>query len=253
MRFERTCRVIGSGMSLVHFWALLTVAGIAAVVALVALRTTDAQAQAAQSAEWRWFGSDAGATRYSPLSQIRAENVGKLAVAWRWSARNNGTQPPTQMQVSPITIDGVLYTTAGNQRDVVAIDAATGETLWLWRPGPNERRWGNIIEPVARSAGRGVSYWTDGAGDKRIFVVTPELPVGGPGCANREADREIRCGRCRGHGRESALGSSGPARTRRAGYRTPRRPRFSATSWWHRSPATPAASPRGPLPMKCGR
>jgi quinoprotein glucose dehydrogenase len=81
------------------------------------------------------------------------------------------------MQVSPITIDGVLYTTAGNQRDVVAIDAATGEILWLWRPGPNERRWGNIIEPVARSAGRGVSYWTDGAGDKRIFVVTPSYQL----------------------------------------------------------------------------
>ena len=74
-------------------------------------------------------------------------------------------------------IDGVLYTTAGDQRDVVAIDAATGETLWLWRPGPNERRWGTIIEPVARSAGRGVSYWTDGAGDKRIFVVTPSYQL----------------------------------------------------------------------------
>ena len=176
MRLARPYRLIGSGQALVRFWAL-AIAGITAGAALIALGAPDAHAQASQSTEWRWFGSDPGATRYSPLRLIRADNVEKLEVAWRWSARNNGPQPPTQMQVSPITIDGILYTTAGNQRDVVAIDAATGETLWLWRPGTNERRWGNIIEPVARSAGRGVSYWTDGAGDKRIFVVTPSYQL----------------------------------------------------------------------------
>jgi quinoprotein glucose dehydrogenase len=169
-------------MSLVPLW-VLTVAGTAAVIGGVALRTTDAHAQASQagtasrSAEWRFFGADAGATRYSPLNQIRADNVGKLEVAWRWSARNQGPEPPRQMQVSPLVIDGILYTTAGNQRNVVAIDAATGETLWQWRPGENERRWATIIEPVARSAGRGVTYWTDGARDQRIFVVTPSYQL----------------------------------------------------------------------------
>ncbi len=124
------------------------------------------------------FGADAGATRYSPLDQIHSGNVGDLEVVWRWSARNYGTPPPSgRMQVSPLVIDGILYTTAGNQRSVVAIEAATGETLWIWRPGENERRWGDIIEPVARSAGRGVSYWTDGAGDERIFVVTPSYQL----------------------------------------------------------------------------
>jgi len=176
MRFERTSSVIGSGMSLVRFWAL-TAAGITAAVGLLALGAADVDAQAPQSAEWRWFGSDAGATRHSPLSQIRADNAGKLEIAWRWSARNHGPQPPRQMQVSPLVIDGVLYTTAGNQRNVVAIDAATGETLWVWRPGENERRWADIIEPVARSAGRGVTYWTDGAGDRRIYVVTPSYQL----------------------------------------------------------------------------
>ena len=81
------------------------------------------------------------------------------------------------MQVSPLVIDGVLYTTVGNERSVVAIEAATGEPLWDWRPGDSERRWGDIIEPVARSSGRGVSYWTDGAGDERIFVVTPSYQL----------------------------------------------------------------------------
>ena len=89
-----------------------------------------------------------------------------------------GLAPPSgRMQISPLVINGVLYTTAGNQRSVVAIEAATGEPLWDWRPGDNERRWGDIIEPVARSAGRGVSYWNDGAGDERIFVVTPSYQL----------------------------------------------------------------------------
>src|SRR4051812_29516262 len=104
MKFERTHRAVGSTLCRVRFWAVLSVAGATTVVALAALNTTDAQAQGAQSAEWRWFGSDAGATRYSPLNQITAENVGKLEVAWRWSARNNGTTPPTQMQVSPLVV-----------------------------------------------------------------------------------------------------------------------------------------------------
>lgn len=174
MRFERL-GVAGSGRLLARA-AVLTLAAVA-VVGWPGFRTVNVQAQTSRSVEWRFFGSDAGATRYAPLNQITSANVANLKVAWRWSARNQGTRPPTQMQVSPLVIDGVLYTTAGDQRNVVAIDAATGETLWLWRPGQNERRWGDIIEPVARSAGRGVSYWTDGAGDERIFVVTPSYQL----------------------------------------------------------------------------
>ena len=150
-----------------------------AATAVVCLGAADATAQSgAIDGDWGVFGADQGATRYSPLDQIHSGNVGDLEVAWRWSARNYGTPPPAgRMQVSPLVIDGILYTTAGNQRSVVAIEAATGETLWIWRPGENEQRWGDIIEPVARSSGRGVSYWTDGAGDERIFVVTPSYQL----------------------------------------------------------------------------
>ena len=151
----------------------------AAIATAVCLGTTAAAAQTgATGGEWGVFGADAGATRYSPLDQIDADNVGDLEVAWRWSARDQGTPPPSgRTQISPLVIDGVLYTTIGNQRNVVALDAATGEPRWSWRPGDNERRWGDIIEPVARSAGRGVTHWTDGAGDERIFVVTPSYQL----------------------------------------------------------------------------
>ena len=151
----------------------------AAVAAVACLGTVGVSAQnGAVDREWGVFGADAGATRYSPLDEIHSGNVGDLEVAWRWSARDQGTPPPSgRMQISPIVINGVLYTTAGNQRSVIALDAATGEPLWNWHPGDSERRWGDIIEPVARSAGRGVTYWTDGAGDERIFVVTPSYQL----------------------------------------------------------------------------
>src|SRR5580765_1716453 len=121
--------------------------------------------------DWRFFGSDAGATRYSPANQITSGNVRDLQVAWRWSARNFGPRPATSMEVSPLVVDGVMYTTAGVTRDVVALDAATGQLLWHWRPTGDLLKWYDIVEPLARSSGRGLTYWTDGSGDERIFVV----------------------------------------------------------------------------------
>ena len=127
--------------------------------------------------EWRFFGSDSGATRYSPANQINATNVRDLRLAWRWSARNFGPRPATQMQVSPLIVDGVMYTTAGINRDVVALDAATGQLLWHWRPTGELTRWFDIIEPVARSSGRGVTYWTDGSGDERSTILPTSRSV----------------------------------------------------------------------------
>ena len=151
---------------------LLAVVALGAAIGMSA--TLDGQTGARSSkseTEWRFFGGDAGATRYSPANQITAANVRDLRVAWRWSARNFGPRPANQMQVSPLIVDGVMYTTAGVNRDVVALDAATGQMLWHWRPTGDLLRWFDIIDSLSRSSGRGVSYWTDGAGDERIFVV----------------------------------------------------------------------------------
>ena len=66
-------------------------------------------------------------------------------------------------------IGGVLYATAGATRNVVAIDAKSGETLWIWRPNEGNR----FNEGPRKMSGRGVAYWSGGADDKRVFVVTP--------------------------------------------------------------------------------
>lgn len=119
--------------------------------------------------EWGVYGGDAGHTRYSPADQINADNVGDLEIVWRWNARNFGPNPFVRSATTPLMIDGVLYATAGMRRSVVAIDPANGETLWTWRMEEGERLAG---APRA-NPGRGVSYWSDGAGDDRIVVVTP--------------------------------------------------------------------------------
>jgi quinoprotein glucose dehydrogenase len=151
---------------------LAAVVALGAAVGMSATLAGQSGASAPKSeTEWRFFGGDAGATRYSSANQINAANVRDLRLAWRWSARNFGPRPANAMQVSPLIVDGVMYTTAGINRDVVALDAATGQLLWHWRPTGELLRWFDIIDPLARSSGRGVTYWTDGAGDERIFVV----------------------------------------------------------------------------------
>ena len=91
------------------------------------------QAPAAVKGEWRYYGADAGGTKYSPLDQINKDNVKNLKIVWRWKAENFGSRPEYNWEATPLMVKGVLYITAGTRRDVVAIDAATGETLWLSR------------------------------------------------------------------------------------------------------------------------
>jgi quinoprotein glucose dehydrogenase len=131
--------------------------------------TLVAAQQGATDGQWRYYGGGPGGTAYSSLDQIDASNVGDLEIAWTWAARNQGPRPEQKNSTTPLMIDGVLYATAGSRRNVVALDAGTGEMLWMWRMDEGER---------ARSAprpnsGRGVAYWTDGRGDDRIYVVTP--------------------------------------------------------------------------------
>ncbi|HLK50045.1 MAG TPA: PQQ-binding-like beta-propeller repeat protein [Bryobacteraceae bacterium] len=126
-----------------------------------------AQQGTAASGEWRVNGGDAGSTRYSPLEQINAGNVQTLQVIWRWKAQNMGPAPQAAWEVTPLMVGGRLYFTAGAGRTVVAADAATGETLWLYRGDDTGERG------AVRANNRGVSYWTDGRGDERILFVTP--------------------------------------------------------------------------------
>jgi quinoprotein glucose dehydrogenase len=117
--------------------------------------------------EWRYWGADAWSTRYSPLDQINAGNFNSLQVAWEWSGRELG--PDEYYRTTPLYANGRLFTVTSTRRQPVAIDPATGKTLWSWRLDEGIR-W---QKAPRQFAGRGLAYWTDGRGEERVIVVTP--------------------------------------------------------------------------------
>ena len=139
------------------------------LIALLSLNVVGAVAQTGTvDGEWTSYAGDLGSTRYAPLAQINGDNFADLEVAWQFDPGNLGPYPDNNYQATPLMIGGVLYTTAGTRRNVVALDAATGEVLWLYRIDEGERAEGAI----RRMSARGVAYWTDGGDDERIFFVT---------------------------------------------------------------------------------
>lgn len=124
--------------------------------------------QGAKDGDWRFYGADAGTTKYSALDEINASNVKELKIAWQWNARNFGKRPDFNWEVTPLAVKGTLYFTAGIRRDAVAVDGATGETLWMYRLDEGPR--GAV---VARQMNRGLAYWSDGKADERIIMISP--------------------------------------------------------------------------------
>ncbi|HSE51420.1 MAG TPA: PQQ-binding-like beta-propeller repeat protein [Gemmatimonadales bacterium] len=147
---------------------VLLLAGIAG--ALVVAGRSDAQrpapARGNVPGEWRVWGADLWSSRYSPLDQINASNFDSLKLAWQWNASAFGNDE--YYRTTPLYANGRLFTVATTRRVALALDPATGETLWMWRLDEGIR-W----QKAARQfAGRGLAYWTDGR-DERVVVVTP--------------------------------------------------------------------------------
>jgi quinoprotein glucose dehydrogenase len=109
--------------------------------------------------DWRTTGGDPGNSRYSTLDQINRTNVGTLRVAWIY---HTGDVPPnsrSEIQATPIVVDGVLYTTTPALA-VVALRADSGTLIWRFDPFSNRERESH--------ANRGVAYWSEGS-ERRIF------------------------------------------------------------------------------------
>ena len=141
-------------------------AGFALAMAITgSLQAADPQGK---PGEWRYYGSDAASTKYSPLDLINRDNVKDLRIAWRWKSDNFGPRPEYNMEETPLMVDGTLYFLAGTRRNAVSVNGQTGETLWVYRPEEGARG-----QAAPRLNHRGVAYWTDGKGDKRILMITP--------------------------------------------------------------------------------
>src|SRR5687767_6599185 len=119
---------------------------------------------------WPTYGSNLASHRYSPADQLTKDNFSKLQIAWRLKTDFLGPRPDTLYSATPLLVDRVLYTSAGMRRAVIALNATSGEMLWMHTEDEG-RRGQNAIR---NGAGRGVAYWAsaDGA-DRRVIYVTP--------------------------------------------------------------------------------
>ena len=109
-----------------------------------------------KNGEWPTYAGDVKGTKYSPLDQINGTNFNALEIAWRFKTDSLGTRPEYKLEGTPLMVKGVLYATAGTRRSVVALDAATGELLWVH--GEHEGARG--ANAPRQLSGRGLGYGT---------------------------------------------------------------------------------------------
>jgi quinoprotein glucose dehydrogenase len=147
----------------------LRLGSLALAVVLASWTAVTVQGQAgAPKGEWPTYGGDLGHTRYAPLDQIGAANFSKLEVAWRFKTDNLGPRPEFNLESTPLMVGGRLYSTGGTRRAVVALNAATGELIWVH----SEEEGARGTAAPRQLSGRGLAYWSDGK-EERILYVTP--------------------------------------------------------------------------------
>ena len=189
------CRLFSLG-----FLLTLTLSTVAPAAQAQPARSTGPwQTYDTSNGEWRSYAGDIGGKKYSPLDQIDASNFADVEIAWEWTSvdalisrstpgggewsapldtiveslveenpelyRPGHLPLSSRLQATPLMVAGVLYfnTPLGQG---VAVDATTGETLWVFNPKGYEEGTPPMSNPWTQ---RGVAYWTDGGDDERIF------------------------------------------------------------------------------------
>ena len=143
---------------------------VAVVVLLCGAPLTFAQETATDMVEWRYVGSDQGASKYSPLTDINRSNIDRLEVAWTWEPNELPNMEyqtrPGSFEAMPLMIENVLYLSTMYTK-VVALDADTGEQLWMF--DPEAYRTGPLGAGVGGYKHRGVATWSDG-NSMKVFL-----------------------------------------------------------------------------------
>jgi glucose dehydrogenase len=146
------------------------------LIAASNFQPSGAEPTAGTTADWPYYGGDAGGTRYSPLTQIDRSNVGQLKTAWEYHTGDvsdgSHNRRKSEFETTPIVVNGMLYLTTPFNR-VIALDPETGREKWSFDP--------KIDLHAGYSEGlvnRGVALWTDtekGEAEpcrRRIFLAT---------------------------------------------------------------------------------
>lgn len=134
-------------------------AAVAALALAAGCGTGDATTGATSRNDWPATGSDPGNSRYSTLTQISRANVAQLRVAWVYHTGDTSPGSRSEIQATPIIVDGMLYTTTPALA-VVALRADSGTLRWRFDPFAGRTRESHV--------NRGVVFWADG-NDRRIL------------------------------------------------------------------------------------
>jgi alcohol dehydrogenase (cytochrome c) len=105
---------------------------------------------------WTTYNGQVSGNRYSALTEITADNVARLAPQWVFTLPN-----VSQVQVTPVVVDGLMYVSAAN--DLYALDAGSGRQVWNYRR-PRTRGLAGV---AARGVNRGVAV-----SGERVFMAT---------------------------------------------------------------------------------
>jgi len=132
------------------------------VLLLVPWAAATAQAGSDGPTDWPSANFVAGANRYSPLTQITAENVGRLERVWSFHLKPADDDGPLrEAQAVPLVIGNTMYLTSPYGA-IIALDATTGAELWRFDLPENDF-----------PAKRGLAYWPgDGSVPPSLFFGT---------------------------------------------------------------------------------
>ncbi len=146
--------------------------------------------------EWHAYGRTGFGQRYSPLDQITADNIDRLAPAWHFHTGDLRGQPgdpvETTFEVTPLKIGNKLFLCTPHQF-VIALDATSGQQLWRFDPKIRDKlalqhltcRGLGYQSPLQRSAEPALDALAAAAPQTSAAV---DLPVAATGGATATAD-----------------------------------------------------------------
>lgn len=114
-----------------------------------------------QHNSWSEYLGDKGRSHYSNLSQISKDNLADLDVAWIYESGDARADNRSQIQCSPIVVNGILFGTNPALK-LFAIDAQTGQEIWKFSPDDSAA--------PGLGANRGVIYWDDQEDGRIIYT-----------------------------------------------------------------------------------
>src|SRR3984957_19710769 len=99
---------------------------------------------------WLTYSGNLLGQRYSELTQIKPDNVKNMEMQWAFQARST-----EKFETTPLVVNGIMYITQA-PNDVVALDAASGRTFWMYSYVPS-----TDARPCCGRVNRGVAILGD--------------------------------------------------------------------------------------------